>query len=438
MDQRQVRAGQEYPRLTRMKRCLPLLLLALVLLALAAQAQAEDGDGEDVTPRETNASISFAALQHVAGTSALSTFSPTPVLKIAPNGRMMIGYNQVMPGGIQNPYYSVFNRTTGSWSTPQPIRTSSNHLRYGTFAFDNNNRGHAVWLDGNGVYYAAESGWPGASRKISSGGDMILDPPAITIGPDGVIHVVWSQGPNQFAVYHAYSRNGGTDWTISPALTSPADDANAVAVAATAEGSVHVAWEKPTPDVPSYRYEIFYRKGTPQGTGYSWGSPLKLSLTLTNALRPTLVAEGNRLHLGFSRSNDSGSEQYAYYRRFASGSWGPLVNVNLGRPVSVNTSNPYYLTTSLAVCGGATHLFFHGAPHGAVSEQVWGASSSDDWQGLSAITPLGQRYIHPTVACYNSNLALGVDRVAAGTVHDIYSGIEQKRVLLPLIRKSSN
>lgn len=419
--------GKRRPRTTKQLLLYP--FLALVLLLLIPVAAARNSADEDV-PREPYALL-FSDLQRVASTSALNYFSPTPTLRVAPNGRMMLSYNHVVASEVQNPYFTVYNRASRSWSTPQRIRSSNNHLRYGTFAFDSASQAHAIWLDGEDVYYAAESGWPDTSKKISTSGQKILDPPAIAIGSDGVIHVVWSQGPNTLTVYHAYSANGSS-WAVSP-LTQPGDDASAVSVAATADGNVHVVWEEFTYDTLFSR--IYYRKGTRQGTGYSWtASKVLVSSDLTNAKRPALVAEGNNLHLGFT-SQVSTNQQYAIYRRYAAGTWGQLVNINEERPLSVNTSNPYDLVTSVAVCGGNTHVYFHGASQQQTSEQIWGASSGDSWQSLAPVTATQQRHIYPTIACNNGNLALGVDRIAPVNVHDIYWGTEEKVVLLPLIRR---
>jgi hypothetical protein len=426
-------ATGRHSRAHLVRRLQPALLVLLALLALAGQVQADE-DVEDVTPREVASSIAFSSLQHVASTGALAAFSPTPTLRVAPNGQIMVSFNHVVGPGRQNPYYSLFNSATRSWGAPQPIRNSSNHLRYVTFGFDSNSLAHAVWLEGSDVFYAARTGWPTATKNISNKAQNVVDPPAMAIGPDNVIHVVWTQGTNLLTVYHTYSRNGGATWSAPTALTGVGEDATTVGVTVTADNAVHAVWERATAGAP-YIYEIYYRKGTPAGTSYTWGSPAKVSLNLTTAKRPALLAEGNNLHLSFT-SQISGSEQYAYYRRFASGAWGPLVNVNSSQPVSVNTSNPYDLITGMGLCGGNVHVFFHGAPFGEVNERIWAGSSSNNWQTLTALTPLGQRYIYPTIGCYNGNIALGVDRVAAGTVHDIFSGIEEKRVLLPLIRRN--
>lgn len=433
MDQAPACGTRRRSPLHLLRRLRPALLVLLALLALAGQVQADE-DVEDVTPREVASSIAFSSLQHVASTGALATFSPTPTLRVAPNGQIMLSYNRVVATGRQNPYYSEFNSATRTWGTPQPIRNSSNHLRYVTFAFDSYSLAHTVWLEGNDVFYAAQSGWPNAFKNISNKAQNVVDPPAVAIGPDNVIHVVWTQGTNLLTVYHAYSRNGGATWSAPTALTGAGEDATTVGVTVTADNAVHAVWERATAGAP-YIYEIYYRKGAPAGTSYTWGSPFKVSLGLTTAKRPALLAEGNNLHLSFT-SQISGSQQYAYYRRFASGAWGPLVNVNSGQAVSVNTSNPYDLITSLALCNGDVHVFFHGAPFGEVNERIWAGSSSNNWQTLTGLTPLGQRYIYPSVGCYNGNIALGVDRVAAGSVHDIFSGIEEKRVFLPVLRRN--
>lgn len=407
-----------------------LALLALaVLAALAARAEAGDSEIEDT------ATVTWSQMALIAATSVESDFfTPRPVLRVAGNGRMMVAFNYVsgpVQNPVQNPYYSEYDRGTGKWGSAQAIHQSRSDLRYVTLAFDSANRAHAVWRDEHHVYYAAESGWPTASKTLPSNDQLIIDPPAMAIGPDNIIHVVWAQGENTMSVYHTFSADGGNSWMPFSLISPAGRDTSAPSVAVTADGSVHVVWE----DYDFGTFQVFYRKGTRQGSSYSWGSTTLLSSSLTSAKRPTLIADGDNLHLGFTRQ-DSQYEQYAYYLRFtAGGGWGSLVNINPGQPLGVNINNPYFLNMSLAVCGGNVHVTFHGAAGGQVSEQLWSASSANNWQGVSAVTPYGTRYIHPSIACNNGVLALGVERVSAqGIDHDVYGAREEKRSLLPMIR----
>lgn len=404
------------------------VLLALVAwFGLAAGTEAGDND-----TASTLATAYWPQMALVASTSADSDFTPMPVLQVSGTGRMLLAFNYLR-GSVQNPYYSLYNRSAGTWSAPQPIYQHSTDFRYVTIAFDSTDRAHAVWRDEHDIFYAAENGWPSASKKLPSNGELIIDPPAMAIGPDNVIHVVWTQGNNLMRVYHAFSRDGGTSWTPSGAISQAGRDASAADVAVTADGAVHVVWEDY--DLTDFSYRIYYRKAIRQGSGYSWsGNVSSLSSTLTGAMRPTLVAQGNSLHLGFANQK-SQAEQYAYYRRFnAGGTWGSLVNVNPQKPVSVNTSNPYFLKMSLALCGGDVHVVYHGAGFSEVNEQIWHATSANNWQGVAAVTEPGTRFIHPSVACHSGVLSFGVEQVSGlGGAHDVYGVREEKRTLLPIV-----
>ncbi|MDT8305214.1 MAG: hypothetical protein RRC07_04710 [Anaerolineae bacterium] len=426
--------GNKFPRTTQQ---LPhYLLLAGILLFALAQLQAP-AHAEEASPIATS-TVFWETFQLVASTNAVSDFAPRPTLRQAPNGQLMLSFNKALDvsQGIQKPYYSVYNRANRSWSNAQPIYSGGTSQRYVTFAFDNASMAHAVWLEREDVYYAARSGWPTTARKLSTVSETLVDPPAIAIGANGVIHVVWAQGVNSQTVFYTFSADGGANWSSPDPLTPAADDTYSPAVAATDDGSVHVVWGKATLDPPPSRYELYYAKGTAQGTGYNWTTALNISADRTTAVRPALMASGNALHLAFASYafEDERFIHYAHYRRYSSGNWTPLVTINSDRGVSVNTSYPTYLTTALTVCGGDVHLYYHGAPPGQTSEQIWAASSSDAWQSLSPVTALGTRYIDPTLACNNGNLAIAVDRVTLdNNVHDIYWGSQENRVLLPLI-----
>jgi hypothetical protein len=427
--------GNECPRTTER---LPLyVIMAALLLMVIGQPQGWSR-AEEASPEETS-NVYLQDLQLVASTNSVTDFSPRPMLRVAPNGTMMTAFNKVVDvsQGIQKPYYSVYNRASRSWSDAQPLYNGANSQRYVTFAFDSASRAHAVWLEGYNVYYARQDGWPGSARKLSTSTDKILDPPAIAIGANGVVHVVWAQGNNEATVYHVYSNTSGGSWSTPPAPISLAGHGTSTpSVAVTADGNVHVVWSEATFDssLPSfYRDEIFYKKGTVQGSSFSWTTPQKVSGSLTAAVRPAIIAAGNELHLGFTRV-DAPATQYAYYVRFVNGSWSTPLNANAPNPVGVNTSSPYFLITNLTVCGGNVYLLFHGAQFGETSEQVWSASSNNGWQGAVAITARGTRHIDPTVACDSGNVAVALDRVTIdNNAHDIYWGSEEQRVLLPLV-----
>ena len=428
--------GNQYPRTTKR---LPLHFIVGALLLIAIVQPQAWSRAEEASPEEAS-NVYLQTMQLVASTNAVSDFSPRPTLRVAPDQRLMVTFNRAIDvsQGIQKPYYSVYNRGSRSWGTAQPVYSGGTSQRYVSFAFDSASRAHAVWLEGNHVYYARQDSWPGTAHKLSTSTDAIVDPPAIAVGTNGVVHVVWAQGNNQATIYHVYASTSGGGWSTPAPVTAAGHGTSTPSVAVTADGSVHVVWSEATFDgsLPSlYRDEIFYRKGTPQSPTYSWTTPLKVSANLTNAVRPEIVASGNELHLGYARF-DAPETQYAYYRRFANGGWSTPRNLNSSNPVGVNTSSPYFLVTSLAVCGSDVYLLFHGAPYGETSEQIWSASSNNGWQNAAPITPRRSRNIDPTVACDSGNLSVAMDKVTIdNNAHDIYWGSEENRVLLPMITR---
>lgn len=406
---------QRTPRNTMVRLLAGLVTLAaLVIVAQWVPAVADETPAPNYT---------WEGDRRLSTTSNLGAFEPA--LRTAGNGDLMIAYNHKINSSTRNPYYRRSTDGGATWSAPASIRNSSSNLRQVTLAFDSSNQAHAVWHSGAGLFHAAQNEWPAGSNAINTTAGDILDP-VLAIGPDDVLHLVWAQGAvgSLHNIYHAYSHNGGGAWSSPVALATATQHSSYPNVVTDSSGNVHVVWEERLYDVQlnGFRYEIQYKKGTKTSSGYSWpGSPTVVSGSAQNSRRPVIAANGDALHLSYA-IQESNEEQYPYYRQFTPGSgWSTPRDISNGTPVSVNTNSPFFLLSSIQICGNDVYLYYHGATELNTREQIWGATSANNWTTLDVVTDSGTRNINPVLVCLGGNLHLGFERVEQATVnHQIY------------------
>jgi hypothetical protein len=373
---------------------------------------------------------------HLSTTSTNGAF--IPVLQAAPNGSLMVMYNHQLSSGVDNPYYRHLPAGSDNWSSPAPVRTSTDNLRQVTFAFDNNSTAHAVWRTAQAIQYAVQSQWPNQAETIVSTPDGVKDPD-IAIDNNNLPHVVWVQDKQ---IYHAY-RTGGM-WIITDLSTDEHDErlSESPSVTVDADRNVHVVWDERFAVPPPSRHEIHYKKGTWTGSGYNWDSnPTNLSAGIDLAHRPTIINEGNSLHVAFTR-RDSNTKQFPYYTRFTPDSpgsgWIAPVDTTGGYPVSVNTNLPFYLTNSVSICNNAVALHYEGALTTTGSESIWGTRNNNNqgWSGRTRITSDTERTFNPSAVCINGTVHLVYEVVVQiDSNHQIYYTKQKNLLYLPIIRR---
>ncbi|HSM58633.1 MAG TPA: sialidase family protein [Candidatus Sulfomarinibacteraceae bacterium] len=411
-----------------------LLMGALVLVALALNARA-------VTAEEAPApNFTWEGERLLSTTSSSGAFRPS--LRAAGNGDLIIAYNHNINSSTRNPYYRLSTDGGESWSAPAPIYNSSSNLRQVTVDFDNNNVAHAAWYSSSGLFHAAQNQWPSNSNSVHATTADILDP-MMAISSDNVLHLVWAQGDvgSPHNIYHAYSQNGGTTWSSPVALATNADHSSYPNLDTDSSGNVYVVWEERVldPELGAFRYELQYKRGSKVGSAYAWdASPSIVSGNALKARRPAVAVKGNTIHFSYA-IQESNDEQYPYYRRYSPGSgWSVPRDVSNNTPVSVNTNSPFFLLSSIQVCGNNVYIYYHGSAERNANEQIWGASSTNNWTMVDEVTGSDTRNIRPALVCLGGNLHLGIERVEQATVnHQIYYNVSNNvnELFLPLLSR---
>jgi hypothetical protein len=435
-----------FNRFDRAQVILVTLLMTIMLMAVNAYrpVTAELAEIDLQTPT----SPAWHSYLHLSANASFGAFAPS--IKTAPNGNLMVVYSQRLSNGKHNSYYRSSIDNGQTWQPPSPIHISPNSNIDSTqvkFAFSPTSQAHAIWREGNSLdngseqlLHATQSQWSTNSvnviRSVTSP-HHVFDP-AIAAGNANVLHAVWSQteANNNRNIYYARSSDGGATWPPSAVvpLASAFEDSERPSVAIDQNGNVHVVWEEPSLDfstgVPLPSANILYRRGLPNGTG--WTAPIALSPSEIKARRPLIIAHGNTIHVSFTRE-DSRDHQFAYYVFSTNGgqSWSTPVNTSQ-IPIGVNDNQPFFLDTALGYCHNRAYVYYHGTYTPTANEQIYGANSSL-WSSRDQVTTGTARTVYPSLAC-NSMVHLVYEQI--GTSHQVfYSRAYPFRVLLPVIRK---
>lgn len=142
----------------------------------------------------------------------------------------------------------------------------------------------------------------------------------ITVTPDGVIHVFWSQYYDQ-NMHTKESLDGGTTWENDETVGSSNDTSSNSTVLVTTNGDLHFLWAKSGTGI---MHRIKRANGTWEDEEYvAYGSYF------------AACTDGDIIHL-FKRGYDAQEWNYLYYMRYTEGSWSsPLKVVNTQYPSGV-------------------------------------------------------------------------------------------------------
>ncbi len=168
---------------------------------------------------------------------------------------------------------------------------------------------HLVWTgeyQGNfEIFYrqwTAGNGWSATVRVSDTGG--LSDNPKIAVGSDNARHVVWSDTmPGSTTIYHATSKDGQA-WSLSSAIPGGEGEFPNLALG---DGEVHVAWVGFVPGTNNTQLAIFYDRLGDSG----WDPPTIVSTSTTSlwASTPSLaVTGGGNVHLVWAEEMDAGTQ----------------------------------------------------------------------------------------------------------------------------------
>ena len=164
-------------------------------------------------------------------------------LAIDSRGRLHLAWTEVTTPNRQV-FYARFD---GAWTTPLQLSHNPGYAGFPSIAVDGTDRVHVAWYatpDGTTyqIYYRRldPSGWT-AERALTSANRDATNP-ALALGPDGHVHIVWARVASRAETEVAYLRLDGDAVAEERTLSSPLVAAFNPSLVVAPDGGIHVAW----------------------------------------------------------------------------------------------------------------------------------------------------------------------------------------------------
>jgi hypothetical protein len=165
---------------------------------------------------------------------------------------------------------------------------------------DGGGRLHAVWMrfDGNQVdLYYNRSDDQGASWSTPV--ELAPSPspagaPNIAVGPDGTLHVAWTDRRSgaRARLFYLRSHDRGDSWDAPRDLAGDAaQDANAPSISVDLLGRVHIAWHSGSTDVGAAAARVHYLRSLDGGANFE--APVQLNGGSGHAAWPRFSVQGS-------------------------------------------------------------------------------------------------------------------------------------------------
>ena len=239
--------------------------------------------------------------------------------------------------GNPNIWHSHRLITDTSWATPQSITDTNPSSSGPDVAVDSHGNVHVVWQEdiNDGVIWYSRGSWSGIfgwSTPITVSESLTgCVTPAIAVGSDDYVHIVWGQHMSDDEQYVYYA---GFPYTDTSSITPVQVFTEAVGVSTEAPtylyprvairgaNEVHVVWHgKGATDITDQtRYAVSEDKGS------SWSSPIKISREAARqAVAPDIALDDKIGHVVWQGKDEYGKYQVMYSRGFPYAIYLPMI-----------------------------------------------------------------------------------------------------------------
>ena len=239
-------------------------------------------------------------LYHATSSDGVTWTSPitvsegnSPALVVAADGAPQLVFALYISPTV-NIYATRY--LTDTWRAPQLLSSGTYNASAPDIAVAPDGTLYAAWVErptGQYVIYVARSDddgatWPTILPTVSVSGTAVLGAPDVTVGSDGVAHLVWQKKDSALAAYDVFhkQRDSATgQWDVVAANLSANSDAHSFGPAmAAAGGRAYVLWEESNAVRAS------------RGFTLTWTTPITLSTSGVDATGPAATMAGGVLH----------------------------------------------------------------------------------------------------------------------------------------------
>ena len=222
--------------------------------------------------------------------------------------------------------FIISSLTSRAWSPRIRLTWDNSSSWNPVVAIDQNNNIHVVWENGpheeREIYYKKSTNlgtdWSARTRLTWNSGDSVY--PNIATDSNNHIHVVWydsTYGNNE--ILYKKSTDGGVSWSALVRLTWNSGDSARPAIAIGPNDNIHVVWD----DTTYGNKEILYKRSTDSGA--SWSAVDRLTWTPTDAYHGDVAVDSdNNVRVVWNDWGNGGSSEIMFKRSQDDGvTWGP-------------------------------------------------------------------------------------------------------------------
>ena len=211
----------------------------------------------------------------------LFAWSAPEYLSSVESGRSMVPAVAAGPDGSvhaawwnegTDPEGTGFNRIryrekTGEWSPEETISGPEAEAMRPSIVVDDSGRVHVAWIDKRGSFeqiyyrYRGDSGWEDEICLTKS--ECTHYHPSLALSGGGLRLVYWANIPSESNPGVFFMEREDASWSSALRVSSESSRASLCAIAAGAEGILHVAWK----DDRDGNEEMYYNSYLPPGTG---------------------------------------------------------------------------------------------------------------------------------------------------------------------------
>lgn len=329
------------------------------------------------------------------------------------------------------PYFRRSNNRGESWSSPSPIGLNGNDEALTLdLTMSGNDQVHAVWTQRADpeikIYYAREDDWPTTPTPFSTVTDpgVIIDP-AITSSSNQIV-MVWGQrgaAESQTDIYFRRSTNNGNAWSGSSKIVDGGSGSLSLepSVSVGANGIIHVIWLEGFSPLPTL---IYYVRGITAGGSVNWSEPTTIaSAAFPSAISsPELSVHGNSVHVSYTNwtnIDDPFTQNVEYTMCNSScalpGNWTNPIPIS-GQLLGETDDNPFTVRSTILHAGSCPYVYFHGIPTGSNTQRIFGSDKCTGWSanGRDVLTASNLASTNPRAAAYYKQIYVTYENVAPG------------------------
>lgn len=427
-------------------RYIPFLLLVFmpVWIGTIAAEPDEPSEIESVSNWEN-------AVALTASNSTTPNGAQRPIMAVAPNGDLIVVYlKQLSSNDLDtDPFYRKSTNGGETWSAPASIFSSLTSSRQVDVVFDNSNRAHAVWTEGNNqLWYARDNAWASnGARQPFASAQILIESPKLAVGPNGVLHLVWFQANiNNENVLYSNSADGGENWSSPVNISNSMGASQSPALTIDSSNRVHVVWEE---QVGGTEYKINYSR---RGTNGVWSAPVGISdvvTTLTSAREPKVMIRGNSVIVTFEDRSATNQQSLYYLECSSNCTVSPATSAAWKlrqatvQAYTVKDTDPSFLVPQIVSVSNCTVLFFSGiiGSPSTNNEKIFLSDSCDNFSSNPVIEAVNNslgandRAIKPSAISVNNwTIFVAYERKGL-TRSDIYFVKSIPDLYLPMILK---